>query len=274
MSISCYEQVYNSSISNKLGHAFLIESNDIEESVVSIKNLLKKLNCPNEYNDECDNDCNLCYQIANDFLPSIKIIESKTSTINKDQIVSVKQSFLSNSMFSKYNAYIIKEADKLNSTSANILLKFLEEPDTRTLAFFITKNSKNVLPTIKSRCQLLKDNFYETFWQSHSIIEEQYQEYLLIANKMMDYSGGLWLEGKKLLKGFLNDKSAVQNILQILLDEYSKKYKELILEKKKKELDFVSSKVKIINKTLANLTYNVNIELAMDDFLIKMGEEK
>ena len=106
-------------------------------------------------------------------------------------------------MFSKYNAYIIKEADKLNSTSANILLKFLEEPDTRTLAFFVTKNSKNVLSTIKSRCQLLKDNFYETFWQSHSITEKQYQEHLLIANKMMDYSGSLWLDGKKIFKNFL-----------------------------------------------------------------------
>ena len=49
----------------------------------------------------------------------------------------------------------IKEAEKMNSSAANSLLKFLEEPPGDFLAVLETDAVGRILPTIQSRCQVL-----------------------------------------------------------------------------------------------------------------------
>ena len=52
--------------------------------------------------------------------------------------------------------YIIKQCEKLNASSANCLLKTLEEPEKNIYAFLITSNIDLVMATIKSRCQVIQ----------------------------------------------------------------------------------------------------------------------
>jgi DNA polymerase III subunit delta' len=52
--------------------------------------------------------------------------------------------------------FIIDDADKLNLSSANALLKTLEEPPATTHIFLITSRYNSLLPTIISRCQVLR----------------------------------------------------------------------------------------------------------------------
>jgi DNA polymerase III subunit delta' len=47
---------------------------------------------------------------------------------------------------------IIHEADRMNTTSANIFLKTLEEPPERTVLLLLTTHPYVLLPTIRSRC--------------------------------------------------------------------------------------------------------------------------
>ena len=49
--------------------------------------------------------------------------------------------------------YIVSRADRMNSSSANTLLKFLEEPDGDVTAILLTDSYQSMLPTIRSRCQ-------------------------------------------------------------------------------------------------------------------------
>lgn len=58
----------------------------------------------------------------------------------------------------KYKVYIISEAEKLNSASANAFLKTLEEPPNYVCFILLANNQNSVLPTIVSRCQVLKFN--------------------------------------------------------------------------------------------------------------------
>lgn len=51
---------------------------------------------------------------------------------------------------------LIDDADSLNEESANALLKTLEEPPAGALLVLIASNLDAVLPTIRSRCQLLR----------------------------------------------------------------------------------------------------------------------
>lgn len=54
-----------------------------------------------------------------------------------------------------YKILIIWQADKMNISSANKLLKIIEEPPQKTLIILVTENEKNILETIKSRCQTI-----------------------------------------------------------------------------------------------------------------------
>lgn len=50
---------------------------------------------------------------------------------------------------------IVDPADDMNNSAANALLKILEEPPARTIFFVIAHSPRGLLPTIRSRCQML-----------------------------------------------------------------------------------------------------------------------
>ena len=52
--------------------------------------------------------------------------------------------------------FIIDDADKMNDSAANALLKTLEEPPAASYIFLVTSRLDALLPTIRSRCQTLR----------------------------------------------------------------------------------------------------------------------
>lgn len=56
----------------------------------------------------------------------------------------------------KARVFIIEDADKLNDPSANALLKVLEEPPHTTHIVLLTSRPAMLLPTIRSRCQMIR----------------------------------------------------------------------------------------------------------------------
>ena len=52
----------------------------------------------------------------------------------------------------QWRAVLIDAVDDLNASSANALLKVLEEPGERTLFLLVSHNEGSILPTIRSRC--------------------------------------------------------------------------------------------------------------------------
>ena len=56
----------------------------------------------------------------------------------------------------KWRVVIIDSADMLNNNAANAILKILEEPPPQTLLLLISHQQSRLLPTIRSRCRMLK----------------------------------------------------------------------------------------------------------------------
>jgi len=54
-----------------------------------------------------------------------------------------------------YRICIVDPADDLNNSAANALLKMLEEPPARTVFLVLAHSPRGLLPTIRSRCQML-----------------------------------------------------------------------------------------------------------------------
>ncbi|MBP7051530.1 MAG: DNA polymerase III subunit [Phycisphaerae bacterium] len=57
---------------------------------------------------------------------------------------------------SKRKVYIVSEAEKLNANSQNALLKVLEEPPSYCTIILLCTRLEELLPTIRSRCQLIR----------------------------------------------------------------------------------------------------------------------
>lgn len=55
-----------------------------------------------------------------------------------------------------YRVAIVDSVDEFNRSGANAILKTLEEPPSRAVLFLISHGEKAVLPTIRSRCRVLR----------------------------------------------------------------------------------------------------------------------
>ena len=55
-----------------------------------------------------------------------------------------------------YKVYIIPQADMMTPQAQNALLKTIEEPPEYAVIMLLTENADTLLPTINSRCVMLK----------------------------------------------------------------------------------------------------------------------
>ena len=73
-----------------------------------------------------------------------------------DQIRSLQSKLTTRPGVAERRAIIIDSADDLERNGANALLKSLEEPPKDTYFFLVSHASERLLPTIRSRCQILR----------------------------------------------------------------------------------------------------------------------
>ena len=76
--------------------------------------------------------------------------------ISVEQIRKLKEFFSKTSAEGGYRIAIIDSVDEMNQNSSNALLKILEEAPSQSLLLLVCHNINGLLPTIKSRCRILK----------------------------------------------------------------------------------------------------------------------
>lgn len=78
-------------------------------------------------------------------------LADEKSEITVEQARRLKQKLSLSSLLGGFKVAVIYDADRLNQSSANALLKLFEEPSPRTAIFLLAENSASLLPTIASR---------------------------------------------------------------------------------------------------------------------------
>lgn len=142
--------------SGHIGHAYLIDENNCNYAYEVVISFVKEILCY----QLCDNDKKmLCKRIDDGNYSELRVIEPDGMLIKKQQILDLQQDFSRRAIEGSKRIYIIKEADKMRSETANSMLKFLEEPDNDVLAILMTKNFNKLLSTIVSRCQVIRLNY-------------------------------------------------------------------------------------------------------------------
>ena len=166
--IACLE---NARSSGRLSHAFLIHSPDpIVRKEFAIV-LMQLAGCKNSHNGKPDCSCTFCNQIANGTYSDCHTVTpvGKMFQIKVGDRLNPEPNTLRNMLDhlgytsgSHRKFGLIHDADRMNTEAQNALLKTLEEPPAETTMILTSANPSALLPTTRSRCQILPlpDNKY------------------------------------------------------------------------------------------------------------------
>lgn len=123
-----------------------------------IKGLLCEANASESASVACG-ECASCHLFESEAgHPDVMILmpEGKMNLIKIDSIRDIIGFLSQTSIRGGLRVVLLVEADALNMASQNALLKSLEEPGDHALLILLTDKPHLLLPTIRSRCQLVK----------------------------------------------------------------------------------------------------------------------
>ena len=151
-----YNMVMNAIKNDKISHAYIFDSNGNPDAIDMIFSFVKEIICK----DISDKNTieNVCRRIDDGNYIDVKIIEPDGLWIKKDQLLDLQSEFSNKAFEGNKKIYIIKSAEKMNVQTSNSILKFLEEPVDDIIAILLVENINLLLPTIISRCQIIKLN--------------------------------------------------------------------------------------------------------------------
>jgi DNA polymerase-3 subunit delta' len=119
--------------------------------------LIQALFCTSAADDACG-VCPSCRKVAGGSHPDITLIAPLPDKrdISIDQLRELQRVLSLRPYEAPRKACIIEPAERMSVNAANSLLKTLEEPPGDALMILLTENAGMLLPTIRSRCQLIR----------------------------------------------------------------------------------------------------------------------
>ena len=295
-----YNMVNNAIKNNKLSHAYIFDSNGNPDVMDIVLSFVKEIICMDITDD--NNIKNICKRIDDGNYVDVKVIKSDGMWIKKDQLLDLQSEFNNKAFEGNKKIYIIRSAEKMNVQTANSILKFLEEPVDDIIAILITDNINMLLPTIISRCQVIKLNkkkcSYDTISNLSDLLisygyndisddnkEKIINDVIGFTEYIENYKLDTLIYTKKLWHNNFKDRN--YNIIGINLMIYF--YYDVVKYKcglnnyfygdKLSEISFVSGnndydelikKIQILDRTENYLKRNLNINLLIDKMIIDM----
>lgn len=284
---------------NKIVQAYLFYSDDIDYIYKYAKDFSKEIIAK-----DLDTKDNICKKIDEDIYSELKIVEPISNNIKKEQLIDLQKEVQNKPIEGNKIVYIIKNCEKLTAASSNSILKFLEEPADDIVAILLTDNISYVLPTIKSRCQVVNfnrikkdknENTYDLFYNLLIFDNSDPDD----MNKKIDAAVN-FIENIE-TKG-INEFIYIKNIWDVIKNQqeynifvsimiyfymdvlYSKIGKEIKymynftdivdLVKSKNTLNDIIDKIYVLEQAKLEGTNNVNNKLLLDKIIIELGGEK
>lgn len=219
----------------KNSHSYIFYTNDFFACKEDVNNLIRNIFSVEDLSS-----------VISDF---IVVEKSEKKNILKDDVQCIKDMFQNKSYLNKNRIYLIDEAHKLNASSANLILKFLEEPLDGVIALFITTNLDAVLSTIKSRCQL-----FNVFYSNNKIPEKE-----VVLDEIFNNNKFISLFTIRKIFEKYDRTSLIEIFNNYLIECYNNLEKESNI-----------NKIEILNKCISMLNNNVNVDYVYDYLLLKL----
>ena len=251
---------------NRVSHAYILNGERGSGKKMLANLFAMTLLCETGDNEPCGK-CHSCKQAESGNHPDIiRVTHEKPNSISVDDIrTQVNNTVDLKPYQGPYKVYIIPQADMMTPQAQNAILKTIEEPPSYAVFLLLTENAETLLPTINSRCVMLKlRNIKDTLIKKYLMENLEIPDYkadmctafaqgnmgraIMLANS--DHFNEIREEAVQLLKHInemeLNEiVAAVKNIsvykLEITdyLDIIMIWYRDVLLYKATKEIDKV-----------------------------------
>ena len=251
---------------NRVSHAYILNGERGSGKKMLANLFAMTLLCETGDNEPCGK-CHSCKQAESGNHPDIiRVTHEKPNSISVDDIrTQVNNTVDIKPYQGPYKVYIIPPADMMTPQAQNAILKTIEEPPSYAVFLLLTENAETLLPTINSRCVMLKlRNIKDTLIKKYLMENLEIPDYkadmctafaqgnmgraIMLANS--DHFNEIREEAVQLLKHIsemeLNEiVAAVKNIsvykLEITdyLDIIMIWYRDVLLYKATKEIDKV-----------------------------------
>lgn len=268
-----------------IGHAYMFVGPDgIGKSLIA-REFAKAILCKNPTDSYCG-ECECCNIFENS--PDFIFISDAEDAIKVGEIRSLSENIVLKPVKSNRRVFIINNADKMNESAQNALLKILEEPPAYATIILILSNKEKILRTIKSRC--LEINFsklsigeIKQYYEGQDISESlfkyargsigklekiknsKYIENVIELEKALNYQD--LLEMNRALTKIKENKTIkeeIQDILELLIVKLNSELKENYTKK--------IAQIEIIEECRKNLKRNANFDITLDYMMVKLWE--
>lgn len=301
-----YRILENALVKKQLAHAYLFTGEKGTPKLETAYLLVQSLLCENE-GFACE-VCEKCQHVSNGGYADLIYVDGVSKSIKKGDILDIQERFAKTKLeqFGK-KVYILDGVENATKEALNSLLKFLEEPESDTIAILISEHSDRILETIVSRCQNIpfyKNNTVEleadlqadvTACEAHIIAhicanqnqvkqlvesDEFQHAYYLFTNFLQEYDNHpafakVFLQNEGFHKSKRDDREVLSLFLSMIIllcrDTYHLSKEEIIrIWGKSGEIMLklkVDSLYKVAVETKDKIVRSVNIALLVDQFL-------
>jgi DNA polymerase-3 subunit delta' len=144
---------------NDIRHAYLFTGPPGVGRRTCALQLAQAINCasPTLPGVPCQN-CSTCKRIAQSQHPDLSIIQAdrQGGTLKVDQIRELQHILALTPYESRYRIALLLRFEEAHVSASNALLKTLEEPASKVVLFLTANSPESLLPTIVSRCEVLR----------------------------------------------------------------------------------------------------------------------
>lgn len=172
--------------SKRLSHAYLFLGCQKEIMEKCALKFAKALNCLKQTGGltGCE-ECISCRKIEHFNHPDIGHIHAEgiSHQTKIEQIRNLRKDACLKPIEARKKVYIIYDADSMTEQASNCLLKTIEEPPKDVIIILIGSNLSSILPTIVSRCQIIKFPESKYAKKAHNEEGSYIDEFLNIENR-------------------------------------------------------------------------------------------
>lgn len=149
------ESLKNAIKNNLVSHSYLFEGPKCIGKEKLARVFAKTLLCQKGGDSPC-NTCPSCMKIESGNHPDFHVEYPDKDSFKKEQIEELQRTIRKIPLEANKKIYILDDVDKMTQQAQNSFLKTLEEPPGYATIILLATNSYSLLPTIVSRCQVVK----------------------------------------------------------------------------------------------------------------------